>query len=636
MSVRNLLTPTTLSGVVIITSLVGFAISFRITNPYAISFSFAMVFAVIIAYILQHRKPVELTNSSESFSAKRLYILLFVLIVSLIMFYYSAGFTRSLPVHALTVLAYIMVVFIAIYSSNHIYTLVTAIGIAILHRGMIFYSSRSYIGNDVFAHNQRVEEMALLGTLEPLSESRYFFSPFYHIFTTVGANIINLPIRHTSFLLVTAAFTIVPALVVYTIVSDLVTKSAGIIGVLLYSAGDFPLRRSIQPTVTTLGAVFFAIAVYAVYMYITEGSKKHLLILFILISALALTHHLSLFVTVFITMLVFTLRIIYTGKIEYSPVNISILYGLILYIDFSITQTGGQDDGRSFFEFMIVRLLGHFTRADGRGSGVILPADAGVSMLGSSSLSLIHVAGTAVLLGAGIIGSVYLLSTCGKKGQYITFVFGGAFAIALSTVLAGPLLGMRTLIPWRWFLFLYLLLVILAAPAFIWAISVARHTLPNNIKLVAIIAVLILFAPYFILMGWNFAGAYEDPVFDSSPGAEKYTTTDSEYMLFSHVSQKNPDSKEVLADARAGAIMIRYFEIDYRMVSLDYQDPDSILDSRSDLLINRQYMRTHHAVHEFRYDNYTTRVHGKVPVDDVSVEKHSIIYSSGEHEVWDI
>ncbi len=65
-----------------------------------------------------------------------------------------------------------------------------------------------------------------------------------------------------------------------------------------------------------------------------------------------------------------------------------------------------------------------------------------------------------------------------------------------------------------------------------------------------------LIGPYIMLMGGNFAGAYDDPVFDSAPAAESYGISDREEYIFSHIGEFGETQHPILADARAECYII--------------------------------------------------------------------------------
>jgi hypothetical protein len=205
-----------------------------------------------------------------------------------------------------------------------------------------------------------------------------------------------------------------------------------------------------------------------------------------------------------------------------------------------------------------------------------------------------------------------------------------AAGVSLLITLIGPVFGIRNLLPFRWFAFIYLPLSVLAAHG-VWSLLkwVGRRSKRQHLLVIAGAGILFC-APYFIFMSGNFAAAPDGPLFDDDPGAERLSTTDSELAMYSHHAEHGLENRTTLADVRAQP-PLGHVGVNARSPVIKYGDPNTI--SENSYLVNRAYLRSKHAQYRIRYEGSTFRVSGAFPVHGVRDKRIALVYDAGEDEL---
>jgi len=616
----------------------GLAFSRLIENPYTVLYPSTLIAGTFLFFITRRPTISSIPTATER-QTKSVLVLYFLSLTGLIFAWVSIGQQQRTPVvFFMTFLLNALTVTVAVGDLSAKRSLLLIITTGIIHRFLGFQSSALYVGIDIYAHVEYVTRVISSGSLLSIGPTKYFYTPLYHI--AVGANslLLNVPIRTSIFITVSLAVAVIPLLSIYAIGGRLMTTRAGLLAAAFYSGTDFAIAWAMHPIPTSLGIVFFSLIILLTvkYLYGDDTKQQHstrtLLLFGVFVTILNYTHQFSLFVTVVVLGAVFLARTIYQARLSEKAINVSLISGIILYLNFRITRVGGPDGGVEFFDVVVGRLVRAVLRtsADARVQQS-LPLDPSISPTGAGALSAVHVLGSAIMLTLGIQGALLLLDRSDSNNRSQSgFTLGLATGLPLIITLAGPVVGLRILLPFRWFAFIYFPLSLLAAYGFL-IILKNFVALANKRHMVVVCAAAFMISfPFFMFMGGNANGAQDGPLFDEEPGAERLSTTDAELALYSHIASHRTSGYTVRADSRALA-PLRHFDVTGSIAIVQYEDPDSI--PGDDYLVNRAYLRSNHAQYRIVYNQDSYRVYGPFPVGGINDSRLSTVYESGEDEL---
>jgi len=637
--------PRILVPLFLLVSLIGLALGFLFENIYAKLIP-ASLLAGTLLFILFHRnrQDVDLDETSDKLSMMIL-ISYFVAVGISIQIYLDAGFQRSIYVFAAITLLYVLS-FLSIMSCQPCISLGVIISTGILQRATGYYASTLYSGVDIYSHVEFTSGIITAESLAGIGQTKYFYAPVYHLLTGWSSLLLDIPLRHVLFLVVSVSVTILPTLVVYLMGTRVLDRTTGLIAALFLMGSDFLVNWGIRPTPTSLGVIYSGFAVLATLNYvgvdrrISRTDPRKLLILGLFLVILNFLHQFSLFVTVILLSSVLLGIALYESNLSTASFNLWIITGLILFLNFTITKYAGPGTNKSFhdvvlrnFVFTILQTSAYARIDPESTTGVVptFPSDPAITRLGAEGLSFPHVFGFSILLTFGILGVLLLLDQSHRTGHSRWgFAIGMAAGFSLLITLIGPVFGIRNLLPFRWFAFIYLPLSVLAAHGF-WSLLRwgGRRTRRQHLLVVAGVGILFC-APYFLFMSGNFAAAPDGPLFDDDPGAERLSTTDSELALYSHHADYGPQNRTTLADVRAQP-PLGYFGVNTKVPVIAYEDPNTI--SGNSYLVNRAYLRSKHAQYRIKYEGSTFRVSGAFPVHGIRDNRIAVVYEAGEDEL---
>ena len=618
----------------LIVGTVGLLLSLLVENPFAFLYPSALLGGVF-AYLIFRDTTTELPHVSKH--GTKALLLCYVLVLGAIpQLYLMGGGERTPLVLASTFLLYGVVATGILLDIDATLGGVLIVIAGIVQRTTGYYSSSLYVGQDIYGHVRRTSGIMSSGQLSGIGPTKYFYSPFYHILVGWSSLLMGGSLKNTIFLVISTAVTVIPIIVIYFIGRESIGSRAGLMASLLYCAGDFSVGWGIHLIPTSLGVVFFSIALLAAMKYegiLGRGAPDRYLFLFTLfLLFVGLTHQLSLFVTFFIVVSTYTARSLYESEISRSIFNIILTSGVVVYVNFVITRFGGPSGESSFFDFVLGNLVGSIVETETTTRlKSPLPDDPSISAVGSEGLGLVHVLGSGLLLLFGITGAmIWLERDRNVTGSNEAFVLGGAAGIPLIVTLAGPIFSIRNILPFRWFVFIYVPLSLLAGYGVISGIGgIVGRFERGHITLVVVVVILLL-TPYFTLMGGNFIAAKDGALFDESPGAERLSTTETERALYTHVADHGADSKVIRSDVRARS-PLRHLGAQSRTLYIRYGEPNSL--PGGSYIVNRRYLRTEHAQYRIVYSESVYRVYGAFPVDEIADRRVSKTYDTGKDDL---
>jgi len=626
-----------LSYLFLVIGLLGLGGYYIYRNPYALTFPLAGLIgtAYFLVYKRIDKKSIQITFLNLSTRKVLLLTCIYISLASLtFLTYHQSGFNRTLLVHGLTLSLYLITCVFIFSDASYKYSLSLIILTGFIHRVLMYYSSPTYIGADVHLHNYLVGLIIEEGSLlPPLFESKYYFAPFYHIYSAVGSILLSTSIRNVM-LLVIFNMVLIPATFMFLIVKKLWDIRMGLLAGLFFISSDFVLNWSMNLGPTSLGVIFSIIVFFLLFKYLDKKSMRYYFILLIFFITLTYTHQVSTFIT-------FIAIAIYVGVFSmldhlhsvWKNIAIFITMPIIVFLDFVRTAYSGLAGDISFFDRIVWGIMESF---EGAGAGTraefTLPPD--VTAGGAAGLTTIHVAGSAFLIGLSVLGLLYILQSDIVRTRKVKFsaIFITGFVL-IAIALVGPMIGMRNLLPFRWFAFFYIFLITIGIIGILPIIENLRRMTRDDIALIMVIFILII--PYLGLMGGNRTGAGDDPVFDSAPVAVRGSISDGEDALFWHTADHHQNNTTVLSDFRIRPHLRRHYRINSRTIRMEYQNPDSIVTrgDESVLLINRRSLDAPQTMYILDYDGRISRVHGPIDVEQINPNFRNIIYDNGPDEL---
>ncbi|MXV61867.1 hypothetical protein GS429_07300 [Natronorubrum sp. JWXQ-INN-674] len=570
----------------------------------------------------------------------KIIVFTFLLLLSIVIILYREnGFQRTSTIFYLTFALYLLTALHIFTQPKPVLSLVMILIAGITNRLTAYYSSSLYNGVDIYTHSNYIKSITANGSLEVFATSKYFYAPFYHILASSAELIYAVPTRDAIVLTTLIAVTVLPMLAVYLITIQFWNSTNSLVAGFLYITTDHAIGWGIHVIPTSLGLVFFSLLFLSLMKYVCWRRKRQLILAIAMMTALMFTHQVSLFIAITATVAFAISTVIYQLNISRIEVNIGLLAGLTMFIDFVVTKYSGPQGTASFFDVVLgnlfISLMGAGTEAR---TEVAVPQDPSISPSGAAALTLPQVVGSAILLTFAIVGALYWLSNRRENDAlFIGIGLSTVTTVLLFVTLVGPVIGLRNLLPSRWWAFIYIFLAVLAAPGLIATINIgSKLFVPilnlSNFQNVTIILILIV-VPYIALMGGNYAGASDDPLLDDAPGAEEMKVTDSEKQLFEHAIEYQ-DSTNILADRRASAIFSRYYGVPANTLSIDLDSQEHIQEPS--IVINREYIHTRHSQYEIRTEQAIHVVHGRFPITELPTTSKQPIYNSGNHEITHI
>jgi len=236
-------------------------------------------------------------------------ILYFIVLAGVILEYRAAGFVRTPAVHGLTFALYI-VTGLVIFLKPTVFTGLSLITISgIVDRVLALYSSALYVGIDVYTHNRFAEAIAAGGSLEPLSFSKYFYAPAYHLLNAYGQLLFEVSARDAS-VLISVITVLGPVLSLFAITRYFFDTRMALLTPLLFVGSDHAIFWGISTIPTSLGVVFVCFILLSVIGYLSTTDRRLLGLFTILFVGITLSHQASTFI---ITIMILTFSVFYMG-----------------------------------------------------------------------------------------------------------------------------------------------------------------------------------------------------------------------------------------------------------------------------------------------------------------------------------
>lgn len=402
------------------------------------------------------------------------------------------------------------------------------------------YYSYSYISrSDSFIHAKMNYLLALTGNTNVLYEKEVYF-PLMHIEVAISSILLDVGIKDATNVAVILPF-VLSLICVFLIGRLYFNAKTGLFAMLLLSLTDYTILWGSKPQTTSYGVIiFFYILLVLSNRFHSEtiNNKKRnnfnwRLILLVFIATMILTHAVSSFIFLVTLLCLFACfsiyRYVYSNETLYSLHNLVIITGVGLLSHWMIALY--RKDGRSFFDQIVIFLNNNVSRHSG-----ILNRPESISeyvvMLPPFHERFLNIFGMGILLFFAIIGGLYWISHKYRNQTLFSFLFCTVSLLGITFVF--PFMGIRNIIPDRWFLFEYSFLTLMAA----FAIIKFTNNIQTQAKKIAFVAV--LFFSFSLLMSSSTISNTDNPLWlkDSTPSISFTKAEESGMNTLSKFSMK--------------------------------------------------------------------------------------------------
>lgn len=591
----------------------------RALNSVALVTASLIFFAVEIAG--SKGKPSQISG--------KIVLVIYFGIIALLIFLYSVNQSREPVVVYLTVIAYTLVAINILRLQGARHNLVLIFLTGIINRATGYYSSALFVGTDIYRHYAWAQMVLSEGSINALIGTKYYYTPAFHLLSSATAELLRISIPNAVVLTTLLLITIVPGSVIYVITAKYWQREVALFSTLIYVMADEPIRWGIQTIPLSLSVPIFALIILCLFAYRNQGGKKYFLMTTIFFLLLTILHQFSLFVAATTVILFVAIDSFVLGRIHYRSMNVAILSGLLVFLNFIVTKVGGPRSGQNFFDLIIQLLIADVIFSSPRSGADILSEYSLIQGLGLNAIP--GNLGFSIFLLFGVVGGLYWLRFASDSDRlYSVLLIGGTFTLLLSLTLLSSITGYTNLLPWRWKVFYYLFLAILAGPGVWYMLSIGSRGLASN-RTIVIALTLCIILPYGYFMVGSPAASNDDPLI-WSPTSERKSLTYHELFLLEHTQKYKQDNMEVIIDKGLQGPM-DYYGMDYRILTMKYGSPESLFDDGPGLFLYRGYWDSGKTRYFISLKGSEYEIRGRFPLRPVEASGSSV-YDNGDDSVY--
>ena len=474
----------------------------RMRNEYLITLGSVTVITCLF-FVIFRKKLLKSDEDTHQAGNNRSHIFL-INIIFLLVFAASlytlqtSAYYRPLSYFILTALASAVVaVEIVLYSKSwrQIYSILGKIFILALSlRCSQYFGFAGIAGVDPWTHHAIISDLLSQGHMQQFTSSSgrwnsYFNYPIFHLYTGMMSNICALSIKNAMFL-AAALPEVLSIIFLFLLGRELIGVKGALMAALILSFSDFHIQWGTQIIAMTLG---FALVSFAIYIVMTRQNWSRSIamrsLLILLFVAIIQTHTVTAFVlfisllVLFITMRVYKLLYRVNPQVVHVSVTLLLLFTVGLLAQWMYAAFGST----GFLVAIVEGLQGSLAEAGLLNRQEITGALDGALLYEH----ILNISGFAILFGFAVIGSLLCLSNRYHNVNRVSLV---TLAVVLFTVpFSFSLFGIRNVVPYRWFVFMYIPLTIVASFAIVKILDMYKRGLLRVLSIAIISSVLSFF-----------------------------------------------------------------------------------------------------------------------------------------------
>jgi len=353
--------------------------------------------------------------------------------------------------------------------------LVQIVGFTLLVRWLALATTPGLIGIDAWVHlPDYAASVRGSGGLGAIADSQYYSAPLYHLLVVGAAEVFGSSLRTGLYATLGLVVPLSVCLVYYTAGQSLSARWA-LFATATFAVADHVVRWGLHLIPTSMGLVFFLGVFYGVStVYASERSGAAYGFVLLFAFATVLTHQLS----AFVVLLFLTVGTVVQGYLRFvaprvtrsraADVPAGVNFAAVLLVVAPVTLADwslGPREGEAFLPAMVesaTTRLGEAGFLDlASASGGSTASVASVVTHVPRSVQLVDTIGFLALLLVTVVG-VFALLRHASLGS-LPLVWIAAAAVMLLVTLGMPLFGLYFLLPTRWYAFMYVPMVVLAA-----------------------------------------------------------------------------------------------------------------------------------------------------------------------------
>ncbi|MFC7007322.1 hypothetical protein [Halalkalicoccus salilacus] len=347
--------------------------------------------------------------------------------------------------------------------------------IALVVRFAALATTAGYIGLDTWSHVPTyVAGIAADGSLESLSESKYYYAPLYHLTVVATVLLADVSPRLALWLSIGLVVPIVTTSLLYVLGTSVLTPRWATFAAALYAFSDHAILWGIYLVPTSLGLVFTLGLLVPLFRIVREGYSARSIVLFVAFSlGLVFTHQVSSVIAATIVGMAVLAQVGPSlARVVPRAGSVNLLwlfvpFVCVLAVLLTITPYTGSSLGFAERTLLFLREtylaeFGWLNLAIELGAP---EADYGLRPL-TSPTYLLEASGLLLFAAAGTVGTLVALRRATHVWLTLVCAAGALSVVAIGT----PAVGLQNFLPSRWFAFLYVPLALLCALGLQWSV----------------------------------------------------------------------------------------------------------------------------------------------------------------------
>jgi len=494
------------------------------------------------------------------------------------------------------------------------------IALSLITYAVIYYQFPGIYGVDPWVHTETIQETVSLGhiTQGEFITNGYYLFPVFHL-TAAMTQILTSLSTYSSVFASTGVFMAISCLFVFLIGRKLINTQAGLLAALIVPFTADSIERATAIIPMSLGFCFFLAILYLVFCRDEKRSLRYSVLIVMLSVSLILTHTIAALVTLLSLMAVFAgikwYRQISKPAVAYVAVSLSLItfFGVAMLFRWMQNPPWGS----SFFAWNLGD-LGESLRTGAQFVLTTSPVPTNIPYL----VTILNQGEFLLLLAFGIVGGLMYFHARNRTSLRMGLTLVTMVLIALPYGFS--LFNLVNILPWRWLIFLYMPLAILAVQGLLGISRLIRHGL-GKLGLIMLVVLAV-----FCTMTTTNSDANDDSPFLYN-GATRIGYTQSELTAIN-----------ALSDMEVGCPKTDlYYGYIFPYV-VGHEPYTEMVERDSSVFIVRSYYLHHPewnekysvGIHEGGIGNYVRGTAVMEYMKEQGIDKGSLIYSTGNVKAY--